>query len=755
MSALDCLKDALREVQKIDDSDDSKDVIEESLQRLIADKELSPERKLAKAQQEVNNLRKASVRKKVQDELSEAQLEKLAQETEGFDPKYLREFRDRVEEGTDPTVARQKPSMSAQTRYLERKYQQRAAQILDPYMAGKLVPRAKDTRELSRALLGGETTDATAIETARLWNEMMGELFAELRKAGVYVEQRPNHRPQNLSPGKLAANKDRALTAMADLMDKGRHPDAEVSADAVFSTLQRRHTLKPGDRPLTMERKVHYRTDEADKLHDFLEEFGQDSLAFQMFGQIRQTARALAMAREFGPDPGRVVKTATREMRQRIQTESTTPRRDNLIVNGIDQTFDALSGTLDASQNVTASDIGNAVRGVMPALYLGRVGLSLVGTDSLIGVMQRARVQGFGQAFKLQAQGTMRLMNKGTRQKLNEYYGIHETLMHMGMPNSRFSPDPSAEGLSKKVQQFGNGMYRLSGAWDVEQGLRKTASYTIGRGLGDAAQLKWNDLDPRIKQDLESGGVTERIWQDVNKFGEVDEAGLFNWNSMPRESAEAMGAWFHRTLDHTVIRPDNRTRALLFAGARRGSLPGEITSSLTQFLQWPTVFARTAMFQQLKKGLPGFAVFSGALFAGGMATEQLYALSRGEPAYEWDSPRLLELAARRSGLMTPIGEWVYGGITGDKFMQPGLGPAVDTVMSTLGKGGKITTELLNGEADKAAAATVELAEQFTPNLFWFDATIVKPAVKSAQQALDPDHVRRDEQRFRDENRVGY
>lgn len=767
MSALDCLRVALEEVRKLDDADNDKQFMESTLRRLIEDNQISEERKLAKATQQLGTLQKAAVRKKVADEISARRLEQMGVEFDNFSPEQLQRFVDRIEESPDPTVARDRPSVASRMRFLEHDYIQKLNSIFDEYFVGAFNPRSKDTTELSRAMLGFETADPIAQKAAKEFARVNKELRNRLRQAGVYVEDLPHYRPQALSPGRLAKDKDKAIQEMAKLLDPEYHPDPLTSAQAIFETLQTRHTLEPGDQPLTMGRQVHYRTDDPDRLHNFLETYGEDTLVKQIQRQIRRETRALAMAEEFGPDPGRVVKAATRRFREEIARADdktmttlfgapmTQKFKSDLIANGARQTYDALSGTIDTPQNVTAANVSSGVRALMTPLLLGRVALSIIGTDSLIAPLQRARVEGFGRSFSLQAQGTVGLLNPQLRSRLRDYYGAYESMMYMGSPNSRFSSDPTAEGFGAGAQRVSNAVYRATGAWDIEQGLRQATSFSIGRGLGDAAKVPWDELDPRLQQDLNASGVTERVWRDVNKFGQTDEFGLFNWNDLPAQSREAVGSYFHRTLDHSVLRPDSRVRAILFAGGRRGSLPGELAAAVTQFLNWPIQFTRVAMLQQAKKGVPGFAVFSGALFAGGMVTEQLYALTSGEPMFEWDSTTLATRAARRSGLMTPIGEWAYGGLTKDRFMQPGLGPVFDTTMSLLGSAGTISTRVIEGETDKAAAEAIKAAERLTPNVSWFDATVIQPSVQSAIQSLNPDVIRRQEQRFKDEERVGF
>ena len=755
MSALDCLRVALNEIRKVEQTDTDRHMLENTLERIIRDKTVSEEVKLAKARQQVAAMRKAAARKAVSDEISNQIAEGWAMKTDGFKREHIGRLRDALEESGDPRVRRERPSVSSRMRYLEHREMQALNQAFDDYFVGFLNPRPKDTRNLSREMLGHDTGDPVARRAAQMFEERNQMLDDRLRAAGVFVETMPNYRPQNRSPARMARDPERYKREFAALVDPERHPDPRATAEADFNTHMTRHTLEPGAQPLTMGRQIHFRKDDPDRLHAFLEEFGEDTLMRQVQRQMRRKTRAIALAEEFGPDPGRVVRQVAREFDRELALDPNRTRGNQIELNSVTRIFDAVSGTLDTPQSALGANIMSGVRALQIPLYLGRVALSIVGTDSLIAPLQRARVEGYGKAFSLQAQGMAGVLNRDIRMKLRDYYGTYETNMYMGSPNSRFSNDPLAEGFGASMQTFSNAVYRASGAWDIEQGLRQVTSFSIGKGLGDAARVPWRELDPRLVQDLQSSGVTERVWNDVNRFGKVDRYGLFDWSDLPSQSAEVMGSYFHRTVDHSVLRPDNTTRAILFAGGRRGSLPGELTALATQFLNWPIQFTRIAMQQQWKKGVPGFAVFSGALFAGGMVTEQLYAITSGEPAFEWDSPALVKRALRRSGLLTPIGEFAVGGAMGDQFMQPSLGPGVDTVMRTLERTGRIATRTIEGDTDRATAELVRLGTTFVPNVSWFDATVVQPTVQSWLETLDPDSVRRTEQRYRDEGRMGF
>ena len=295
----------------------------------------------------------------------------------------------------------------------------------------------------------------------------------------------------------------------------------------------------------------------------------------------------------------------------------------------------------------------------------------------------------------------------------------------------------------------------MSGAWDAEQLQRQIVAFELSFSLGNSFRTAWNDLDPRLQQDFAAGGVTERVWNDVNRFGRVDEGGMFNWDQLPMRSGETMGAWFHKTLNSHVLRPDASTRALLMGGGRRGSLPGELAMTVTHYLNWPIEFARKAMYKQWVQGVPGFAVFAGSVYAAAMVSEQLRAITAGEPAFEWDSPELRNRALGRSGLLTPVGEWVRAAATDSPRGELTLGPMVDLSLGTIRSGSRAVQKHIDGETDRAKAEILRAAGRLTPNVSWFDMTVVQPTLRSFDEVLDPDYALRREQRFMEEGRVGY
>jgi len=750
---ISCLRAALEEVKRLPDTDPDKMDVQIGLERIIGDRKLTEAQKLEKAKIWNTNLRTMAARKAVADKFVEEKTLHWENRTDGYNPDQANSFFDSVRDHTDPRRGVDSPSVEARIRFLEHKYMAKLNDLFTEYFQGWAFVRTKDTLDFQRELLGANSGNKRAKELVQQYREVMDELTVRLRELGVFVDQRQNYHPQNLSPGKLARDMDNAKAEMRALLDEKFHIIPEESAEVAMTTLMTRHTLEPGSQPLTMGRQLHYKIDDPDRLITFLNKYGEDDVIRQIQRQIRRMTRAIAAAEPFGPDPGRVINSVAKK----IETNAASARKTKVEFQArqIEDTWNAMNGTLDTPKNVTVANVLTGGRAMMTPLLLGKVAIDILTVDPTIAVGQQTRRVGFGQAATLRARAMMAVLSPSMRKKLNDYYAAIEPAFWMGSPNSRFSPSPTSEGFAGKTQMLANAVYRLSGAWDAEQLQRQIVAFELSFSLGNSFRTAWNDLDPRLQQDFAAGGVTERVWNDVNRFGRVDEGGMFNWDQLPMRSGETMGAWFHKTLNSHVLRPDASTRALLMGGGRRGSLPGELAMTVTHYLNWPIEFARKAMYKQWVQGVPGFAVFAGSVYAAAMVSEQLRAITAGEPAFEWDSPELRNRALGRSGLLTPVGEWVRAAATDSPRGELTLGPMVDLSLGTIRSGSRAVQKHIDGETDRAKAEILRAAGRLTPNVSWFDMTVVQPTLRSFDEVLDPDYALRREQRFMEEGRVGY
>lgn len=755
MTARNCILGAISEIEQMPQGDPDREMLLANLRRTLNDTSLTDGEKLVKAKSMNRQFSEAALMSAVRDKLSAEKLAEWEQLTNGFTD--LKAFTSAVRKVIDPNEVAARPSVEAMADNLFHTYMQKMSPVFERYFKGALFVRTRDTADFQKELLGVSTGNAEAAADARLVRETFDELITRLNELGVYTGRIENHHPQSLSPGLIAKRREYVIDEMAALLNPADHADPRATAEAAVATLLTRHVNDLGAGSFNMRRQLHYRTDDPERLINFLNEFGVDDVLRQYQSSLRRMTRMIAAAQSFGPDPHRVIN----EVGQRIQENvALLPRKQRAFAEEfragqVARTFDVISGAADIPANTSVAMIGAGVRASFVPILLGKVAIDLLTVDPLISLAQQVRRVGLGEALSLKTQGVMSLLNRDVKSRLANYYASLEQVYWMGSPNSRFTQSEVAEGFANTAQKISQGAYRLSGAWDAEQYNRRIVSMELGLSSGAMQRTAWNDLDPRVRQDLQNGGLTQRNWEEINQFGRVDEFGLFDPTGLPQATREAYGAWFHKTLNTFILRPDAESRSLMFFGGTAGTLPGELARHVTHFLSWPVEFSRKAALRQWRQGVPGFAIFGGAVFSAGMVSEQLRAIASGEPAFEWNSTELTQRALIRSGLLTPIGDAALAAVTGNVRGELGLGPALELPFDVLASGGRAIQRHVDGETDRAKAELLRTIGRITPNTFWFDASVVQPTLNNFNEILDPDYALRRERRFMDEERVGY
>ena len=755
MTARNCILAAIAEIETLPQGDPSREMMLNSLRRTLDDTTLSDGEKLVRAKSLGGEFARSAAQVAVRDKLSLEKLaewEQLTNSHTDFVP-----FAAGVRKVINPNQAAERPSVEAMADSLFHTYMQKLSPVFETYMKGWFFVRTRDTIDFQRELLGVNTGNAEAAASARIVRETFDELINRLNSLGVYTGRIVHHHPQSLSPGLIAKRREYVINEMAALLDPSEHADPRAAAEAAVATLLTRHVNDLGAGSFNMQRQLHYRTDDPERLINFLNEFGTDDVLRQYQSSMRRMTRMIAAAESFGPDPHRVVNEISVRLQENIAKLPKAQRRfaEEFQAKQVARTFDVISGAADIPANMSVAMIGAGIRASMVPILLGKVAIDLITVDPLISLMQQARRVGLGQALNLKTQGIMSMFSPDVRARLSDYYASLEQVYWMGSPNSRFTQSEVAEGFANTAQKVSQAAYRLSGAWDAEQLNRRIVSFELGKSSAAMQRTAWNDLDPRVRRDLENGGLTQRNWEEINQFGRVDEFGLFDPTNLPQATREAYGAWFHKTLNTFILRPDAESRSLMFFGGAAGTLPGELARHATHFLSWPMEFSRKAALRQWRQGAPGTAIFAGSVFAAGMVSEQLRAISAGEPAFEWNSTELTQRALIRSGLLTPIGDAALAAVTGNVRGDLGLGPALELPFDVLRSGGRAIQRHVDGETDRAKAELVRAMGRVAPNTFWFDALAVQPIIDGFNQDLDPDYLLRQERMFMDQDRVGY
>jgi hypothetical protein len=750
MSLADCITEALRvwDEAGIGDAPELAPY-REMLEDLQRNKKISPAQAKQKAIQYARKAHKAQFRKTVGRKVSEQKrAERLTAllDLADSDPRGAWDvLRDLFDFGIVKNVARGDATIGLFRR--KQAYQSemlgKLRPILDKYYNRNVFTGLRSTPKgklLRLAMEGGNVDDPEIMADAKAIRKILSPYVAIGRKNGIDMHELDAWSPGSPMQGKVANRVEEFKAFLRETLDKNRHPDIEETIDVVT-----KHILDPTEpekHVLSFSRELHFANPE-DRV-EFMGKFGDGDIVHSLTNYVRMLSSGIAEAELFGPDSSAtvnfLVNQVSRRIRERDPTFKISPR--NVI-----DLYEASAGRNDFIQNPDAAAIVSSSKNFASAAMLGAVPLAQVAQDSLLAPIRNARSMGWGRAFASTAKAYGDMFDPYTRQLLQEDFGIMEHVSHLMTSDARImleAPSTNVEQFSRRAAMF---TMRFSGTEWLEQMQRGQQALVMGREIARNLDSAWSDLDANTQQLLSNNGIGKGRWQQLARLGNsiVDEhTGSIRMNSIEdTELRMAMRAFVLREVENTILRPDATTRAFMQSG-RRGTVSREVTSLALTFLSWPTQFVRSATLRQWNMGVPGALAAYTGLFAGGVITEQLYAVARGQPGYMWDNESLYWRSLVRSGLLSPPGELIIGSIAGDWRATPSLGPVIDSVSTIFGQAGKVGQAAFTDEPYEAASNAIRIGKTLVPNIWWVEGALIKPAFDALMWEVDPDYIiRRD------------
>lgn len=590
---------------------------------------------------------------------------------------------------------------------------------------------------------GGNSGNAQIRADAKFIKETLEPYRQELRELGVYVDSLPDWSPGRPMEGRVRAHLPEFEEFLRKNLDPKFHPDIDDSVEFIVKSIL--DPTPPRDNVLSMSREVFLET--AAARVEYMQRFGQADFIEALDGYVHQLANGLAQATVFGPDARRAVE-AIAEATMRTVTE-VNPKKF-VRTERILEDFDIANNSVQDVLNPTAASVSGSARNFASGIMLGAVAIAQVTQDALIVPLQIARRQGWGASFSNTTKAYADMFDSATRKYLREQLGIMEHVSHLMTPDARFALDTPVSSLENTSRKFAIQFMRLTGTEFVEQMERGVAALATSRGLVRNLDVAWNDLDPGLRSLMENNAIGKRSWDNLR----AQRAAIVDRNIdairvdsiTDPELRRAVRSLIVRETENMVLRPDTTTRRLLLGG-RRGTVGGEVTRFASQFLSWPTQFARSVTVKQLRLGVPGAIATGVGLFAMSIVTEQLYAVLRGQPGYALDNPNLYWRSMARSGLLTPIGETIVGSAIGDWRASPSLGPVIDTTAQAFGRAGAIGQAAFEQDSYEAMSQAVRLTRTMMPNTWWIEGAIIEPAFQAIMWEIDPAYMRQREQNW--------
>ena len=237
--------------------------------------------------------------------------------------------------------------------------------------------------------------------------------------------------------------------------------------------------------------------------------------------------------------------------------------------------------------------------------------------------------------------------------------------------SSRFLAGGTVPGL---ISQGANAMFHLNGMNMWTNMLRDGYASMVSHDLAKNLSKNFNELNPRLKNNLVEYGFTENDWKELKKIGSFNaqkyNKKAKNWENFitsdwieERGGSKALG----RKLDQFYVREsrlaipeaDASDRVMMYGNHDRGD-PGDVTRRLFfQFRTHQVNMARNLYPRMFEIGLPSIIHVIPALGLGYTAMA-LKNLASGKEPPDHDSPDLLKDVFVQSGIAPLIGDFLAG-----------------------------------------------------------------------------------------------
>lgn len=762
-----CLRDALAVIEQSDELDDqSKQVIREPFERIIASNRTTDAEKLDRIAQQITDARAEAYAQKV------AQLRHKAKKTaiEDWDGDDLRRaVSPKPGNRGSPTEASLTSQFHSELRVAGAQLNSVFDTVADTRFG--LIRDSEQANEFVRAAVGMDTDNQTAADAAREYQRIMDEWADRLLQAGVWINKREHYFPQSHDLLTIQGQEGEWRDYLRTHLDPEMHPDPDGAADAIMASITEiSYDTSPAGAISSLGRKIHFQTPEAEAEYFF--RYGKGSVTTTAYQALQNRIRNVLLAEKFGPRAVKLVeeKAASIEQNNIIAQSGATKKeikakdRDTRQARRAQHIMVELSGAGDQPANISAANWTAAAREMTSALMLGKVVL-YTPTDFFAGASTARFHRGGTGAGSFMA-GTwdsirsgFALLNNREARKLVRDMGLWRTAVQanavsrlgsaydmnnpLTLEKGRLNrPSDKALAVSSQLSSF---TQRVTGAQAAEEAVRAAQGLMVMRAMRQQTRRSWDELSEVYQRVvLRQNGITRADWERIRaQAGEVKGTGAINTHMIEDRALRGkVNAAIVRETEIGVVLPNAADRRILTFGTQAGTLPGELIAMLTQFLSWPIAFFRNNFSREVGKGHSGMVMFLGGMVASSALTLQLSQLASGQPTYDWDDPVFWLRSFARSGVGTPLWPLIAGVFNGEGFSAILDAPLLDLTGGTLvGLGSAIQNGAIEGDISEAMADLVRTAEDMAPN-WWFIEPFLGQVFDAALWHLDPEYMAR-------------
>jgi len=494
-------------------------------------------------------------------------------------------------------------------------------------------------------------------------------------------------------------------------------------------------------------RVLHFK--DGDSIIRYNEQFGNSDVFGTMDNHVRMHSQEIAAMQIFGANPdanfNKMVDLARAEGMGDFQAGKLQALY-NLGLGKVDG-----DNILDTTDKVIAT-IGGGHRVLQVASKLGSAAISAIADGA--NIMTGAGYRGLN-GFKILGTGLETLakeaLSGGTASEnilFASRLGLVSEFANASLANSRFAEATQTGTLAKTSEA----VIRASGLGAWTHSMRASFGLELNSKIFNDFGTKFDDLT--YKDMLEEYGITAAEWDAIRTTkSRTISSDSFSSDFMDIEEVykidEGLGykvsEMFNTEMDAFVIMPTNRTRVWTTAGAKKGTLKGEMARNIMLFKSFPVALTQMHLARWSKltgKGKMAYSagVFTSSVVFGGLAL-MAYDTVTGKTVRSTDRVEFVWEAMMKGGGMGIFGDLFslaenrYGHSWAGTLIGVPFGTGED-ISKTLGD----LAKEIKGEDVNVMANAYNRAKKYIPGQnLWYTRTLFSETLGDyLQEAIDPD-----------------
>lgn len=494
--------------------------------------------------------------------------------------------------------------------------------------------------------------------------------------------------------------------------------------------------------------------------------YGQGDMRSAILNGFMRGSENLGLLKIWGPNPEAMFKSVMDEIKVRNRAN---PDVFNKL-HRLENTFAHITGTANLAVDPKLARRAGALRRLQSITKLGGVLISSFPDVITHAATLKYNGMGFLDSYANALGAVFKGMAPGEQKKVAELIGIGAEHL-LGETAARFSAEDSASGVLSSLERA---VFKYQGMTWWDEAHRSGAGVTLSRWLAMNKDLKFEALEPKLKNALGLYGIGDKEWSIISKatmqtsdgkhfitpdklpdITRVEAARMLGKDArkvtskdlafIKEDVEEKLRSYFYDQIDHVILNARPSDRASILGASQPGEAAGEALRFIAQFKMYSLAFYRRIIMREINgtfDGKPAIQnlteIVLGATALGYIsnATKDILNGKTPEPFGYQTVLRAME----RGGGLGIMGDMLFGdfGHYGRGALESVFGPVAGTVADTVNLMAKAR------DLDDPRMSAFYLAKSNIPflNLWYTKTPLNYMLLWGIQERISPGHTRR-------------